>query len=50
MNEQTTDYEFWSAKSFYDRLNALEFLREQYMKQTHVHQRLQRVCRIVKQI
>jgi hypothetical protein len=49
MKESTSDFEFWSEKSFQERLDALEFLREQYQKQNHVHQRLQRVYRIIKQ-
>ena len=45
--EAEADKEFWRSRSPQERLEAIEFLRGQYMAYTHAEQRLQRVCRIV---
>jgi hypothetical protein len=49
IHNQSSDYDYWSTKSFQERLEALEFLRAQYLKENNVHHRLQRVYRIIKQ-
>ena len=41
------DYAYWASKTPEERLEALEFLRQQYMKATDAPQRLQRVFRVV---
>lgn len=45
--EAIPDREFWRSRSWQERLEAMEFLRAQYMSHIHAEQRLQRVCRIV---
>lgn len=42
-----SDKSFWLKRTPQERLEAVEFLRQQYMSNTHAEQRLQRVCRIV---
>ncbi|MCB0779968.1 MAG: hypothetical protein KDC03_10625 [Flavobacteriales bacterium] len=37
---------YWSERTPQERLEALEMLRAWYLKEDHVQQRLQRVCRI----
>ncbi|MBM2815591.1 MAG: hypothetical protein HW421_2353 [Ignavibacteria bacterium] len=41
------DFEYWQTKSFSERLEALEFLRQQYSKFINAPTRLQRVLTIV---
>jgi hypothetical protein len=42
------DFEYWMSKTDVERINAIEFLRNQYIKyNTNVEPRLQRVCSIV---
>ena len=48
LKDVQTDYIFWQTKSFQERLEAIEFLRMQYIKfRKDVQPRLQRVCRVV---
>jgi hypothetical protein len=46
-HETGADKAFWRTRTPEERLEALEFLRAQYMAYIHAEQRLQRVCRIV---
>lgn len=48
--EKQSDLEYWLTKTPQERLNALEFLRQQYINfNQNVQPRLQRVCTITKQ-
>ncbi len=47
LHDNTSDINYWLSKSYTERLEAIEFLRQQYIKYTNVSERLQRVCRIV---
>ena len=48
MKEEQSDFNYWITKSNEERLNAIEFLRDQYIKfKKDVQPRLQRVCRII---
>jgi hypothetical protein len=44
---QKSDIDFWLGKSYIERLEAIEFLREQYINYKNVDKRLQRFCRII---
>jgi hypothetical protein len=46
LHDQGTDLDYWLTKSVSERLNAIEFLRNQYIEYTNADKRLQRVCRI----
>jgi hypothetical protein len=47
LKDQSSDYEFWKTKSELERLEAVEFLRKQYLSfLKNADTRLQRVCRI----
>lgn len=50
MKEQKSDFAYWQAKSYAERLQALEEIRQEYnnWKYTDAEQRFQRVYRIVK--
>jgi hypothetical protein len=48
LKEQPKDRLFWRDRTPAERLEALEFLRQQYMGPTHAEQRLQRICRVAK--
>ncbi|HRN37652.1 MAG TPA: hypothetical protein PLV70_03335 [Flavobacteriales bacterium] len=39
-----TDASYWMKKTPAERLEAVEFLRQQWMGPDHAEQRLQRVC------
>ena len=46
--DKKSDSIFWAGKTFVERLEAIEFLRNQYFSlNKNVQQRFQRVCRIV---
>ena len=48
LKDRGTDYQFWLTQSVRERLEAIELLRQQYIKFTqNAQSRLQRVCRIV---
>ncbi len=48
LKDKNSDFSYWISKSFIERLNAIELLREQYIKfRTDVQPRLQRVCRVI---
>lgn len=45
--EKQSDFEYWLTKTHKERLDALEFLRQQYINfNKNVQPRLQRVCTI----
>ena len=44
LKDQPKDKLFWRDRSPIERLEALEYLRQQYMGPTHAEQRLQRIC------
>ena len=50
-NSTDSDRSYWMKKTPEELLEAIEFLRNQYIqyKYKDVHQRLQRVCRIIKE-
>lgn len=48
LHSEETDYMFWKSKTGLQRLEAIEFLRQQYMKFTNASQRIQKVCTIIK--
>ncbi|MFZ1686183.1 MAG: hypothetical protein WAU70_02105 [Flavobacteriales bacterium] len=41
------DSAFWRSRPATERLEALEMLRQQYIRHINAEQRLQRVCRVV---
>jgi hypothetical protein len=48
--EKNSDLEYWLTKTPQERLDALEFLRQQYINfNKDVQSRLQRVCTITNQ-
>jgi lipopolysaccharide/colanic/teichoic acid biosynthesis glycosyltransferase len=49
LHSKDNDFQYWKSKSMEERLDAIEFLRQSYMKtETDVQQRLQRVYRIIR--
>ncbi len=48
LHSEETDYVFWKSKIGLQRLEAIEFLRQQHMKFTNASQRIQKVCTILK--
>jgi hypothetical protein len=49
IKEQPNDLLYWKSKSYEDRLNALELIREEYNSwRYNAEQGFQRVCCIVK--
>jgi hypothetical protein len=50
IKDQQSDFEFWSTKSYSERLEAMETLRYQFIRMTqNVQPRLQRICRVINQ-
>ena len=50
INEQPNDFSFWQSKSYEERIDALEQIREEYNQwRYNAEQRFQRVFRIIKQ-
>jgi len=50
ITEQPNDFSYWQSKSYEDRLNALEQIREEYNAwRYNAEQGFQRVYRIIKQ-
>jgi len=50
LHEQPNDYEYWISRPVSERIDAIEILRNQYIKlRRDVVPRLQRVCRVIKQ-
>jgi hypothetical protein len=50
LKESQTDLHYWLSKTPIERLESLEFLRQQYYKfNKNVSSRLQRVLRVIKQ-
>jgi len=48
--EHQSDLEYWLTKTTQERLDALEFLRQQYVNfNKNVQPRLQRVCTVINQ-
>ena len=48
---EKSDFIFWKNKSFAERIDAIEFLRNQYYSLSkNVQQRFQRVCRVVDKV
>ena len=42
-----SDVNFWLTRTFEERIEAIEFLRDQYIKYKNVSKRLQRICRVI---
>jgi hypothetical protein len=50
-NEQPNDFVYWQSRSYEERLDALEQIREEYNSwRYNAKQGFQRVCRIIKRI
>ena len=50
LKDRKSDFLFWKSKSFLERLEAIEFLRNQYFSlNKDVQQGFQRVCRVIDQ-
>ena len=48
MKDKSTDFEYWMTKTPVERLEAIEFLRLQYINfNKDAQQGFQRVCRII---
>ena len=48
LKDHQTDFKFWLGKTELERLEAIEYLRSQYIKfKNDVQPRLQRVCTII---
>jgi len=46
LKQQGNDKEYWATKTPKERLEALDFLRQQYIEFTNAPKRLQRVLKI----
>jgi len=45
LHEQPSDYEYWISRPVSERIDAIEILRDQYIKfKKDVQPRLQRIC------
>lgn len=50
IKDKQSDFLYWQTKSYQERLQAIELLREQYINfKKDVQSGLQRVCRIINQ-
>lgn len=50
LKDRQSDFTYWQTKTPIERLNAIEFLRQQYIKfQKNAQPGFQRVCRIINQ-
>ena len=50
LKQQQSDLNYWLTKTPQERLDALEFLRQQYINfSKNVQPRLQRVCKVINQ-
>lgn len=50
LKEQKSDLYYWLTKTPQERLDALEFLRQQYINfNKNVQPRLQRICTVISQ-
>lgn len=49
LHERSNDREYWLSRPISERIDAIEILRNQYIKFRDVEPRLQRVCRVIKQ-
>ncbi|MEM1408796.1 MAG: hypothetical protein AAF149_14100 [Bacteroidota bacterium] len=49
LGAEEPQYEYWSKRTFQERLNAIEILRQQYISFKNVKPGLQRVYRVIKQ-
>jgi len=48
LQDQKSDFAYWSTRSITERLDTIEILRQQYFNlKSDVQPRLQRVCRII---
>ena len=48
LKDKTTDFEYWKTKTPVERLEAIEYLRQQYINfQKDVQPGFQRVCRVI---
>ena len=48
LKDKSSDFAYWSTKTDKEKLEAIELLREQYIKfKKDVQSRLQRVCTVV---
>jgi hypothetical protein len=47
LHQTESDINYWLTKSFEERIEAIEFLREQFIVFKNVSKRLQRVCRVI---
>ena len=49
IDEQPSDFSFWQSKSYQERIDALEQIRQEYNQwRYHAEQGLQRVYKIIK--
>ena len=46
LHNGTSDFSYWITKSYTERLETIEFLRQQYIKYNDISEGLQRICRI----
>lgn len=46
LKQAPSDRSYWATQPVAKRLEAIEFLRQQYMGPTYAEQRLLRVCRV----
>lgn len=44
--QKQSDLDFWLTKTYVERIEAIEFLRNQFLKFKNVNKGLQRVCSI----
>jgi hypothetical protein len=50
LKDKQSDFVYWQTKSIEEKLNAIEFLRQQYIKfDKNVKPGFQRVCRVINQ-
>ncbi len=49
LENEPSDFDYWGGKSASERLEAIEFLRQQYIKfNKNLNPEFQRVCRVIR--
>ncbi|CDI00837.1 putative Similarity [Candidatus Competibacter denitrificans Run_A_D11] len=48
LHEQTNDYKYWISRPVSERIDAIEILRNQYIKLKGIEPRIQKVFRVIR--
>lgn len=49
LHNQPNDYKYWISRPVSERIDAIEILRNQYIKLKGIEPRIQKVCRVIRQ-